>query len=350
MNIYYYANQVYQSSFAKLVYKELGGIFVVSRLNRKLRLIWYLRFSQRNKAINKIFYKIPDILVIDTHKTNNLNGLIITNGNTFLNVGSRCIKVFMGHGTGDKPYGGSAENLNTNDYLLISGEKHMEKIRDSNIKIPDEKLIKIGNPRFDELINNNFNKETYMKSLGIRDSTRKIILYAPTWEWGNGTLHTYFYSFCKSLSKKYNLIVRPHYHDRKYIPRLKFWLIKENINNVYITNPANFLVNDTIYDMAISDALISDTSSIIYEYLITKNPIILLDSGFKDLHKMPPHLDIKTISDFYDGSMDISFFLKDTFEKHDLKTYETMLDNCFYFNDGQSNQRIIDFFKSIEHV
>ena len=60
MNIYYYANQVYQSSFAKLVYKQLNGIFVVSRLNRKLRLIWYLRSSQRNKAINKIFYKIPD--------------------------------------------------------------------------------------------------------------------------------------------------------------------------------------------------------------------------------------------------------------------------------------------------
>ena len=54
MNIYYYANQVYQLSFAKLVYKELGGIFVVSRLNRKLRLIWYFRASQRNKSINKI--------------------------------------------------------------------------------------------------------------------------------------------------------------------------------------------------------------------------------------------------------------------------------------------------------
>ena len=348
MNIYYYANQVYQSSFAKLVYKQLNGIFVVSRLNRKLRLIWYLRASQRNKSINKIFYKIPDILVIDTHKTNNLNGLIITNGNTFLNVGSRCIKVFMGHGTGDKPYGGSAENLNTNDYLLISGEKHMEKIRDSNIKISNEKLIKIGNPRFDELINNNFNKEAYMKSLGIKDSTRKIILYAPTWKWGNGTLHTYFHSFSKSLSKEYNLIVRPHYNDRKYIPRLKFWLIKENINNVYITNPANFLVNDTIYDMAISDALISDTSSIIYEYLITKKPIILLDSGFKNLHNMPPHLDIKTISDYYDGTMDISLFLKNTFEKHNSKAYETMLNNCFYFNDGQSNQRIIDFIRSIK--
>ena len=108
----------------------------------------------------------------------------------------------------------------------------MEKIRDSNIKIPDEKLIKIGNPRFDELSNNNFNKEAYMKSLGIKDLTRKIILYAPTWKWGNGTLHTYFHSFSKSLSKEYNLIVRPHYNDRKYIPRLKFWLIKENINNV----------------------------------------------------------------------------------------------------------------------
>ena len=83
MNIYYYANQVYQLSFAKLVYKELGGIFVVNRLNRKLRLIWYLRASQRNNTINKIFNKIPDILVINPKNQTNLNGLIITNSNTF---------------------------------------------------------------------------------------------------------------------------------------------------------------------------------------------------------------------------------------------------------------------------
>ncbi|WP_289085331.1 hypothetical protein, partial [uncultured Sulfitobacter sp.] len=58
-----------------------------------------------------------------------------------------------------------------------------------------QKVLTNLSMRFDELSNNNFNKEAYMKSLGIKDLTRKIILYAPTWKWGNGTLHTYFHSF-----------------------------------------------------------------------------------------------------------------------------------------------------------
>ena len=43
-------------------------------------------------------------------------------------------------------------------------------------------------------------------------------------------------------------------------------------------------------DFAISDLMISDTSSIIYEYLVTQKPIIIADNNYQKLHNMPADL------------------------------------------------------------
>ena len=60
----------------------------------------------------------------------------------------------MGHGAGDKKYGGSPHTLETYDYHFISGPKHLAKLKDVGINIPDERLISIGNPRFDYYLKN----------------------------------------------------------------------------------------------------------------------------------------------------------------------------------------------------
>jgi len=51
-----------------------------------------------------------------------------------------------------------------------------------------------------------------------------------------------------------------------------------------------------MFDFALSNLLISDTSSILYEYLITRNPIIIANTQHVDLHNMPPEMDISTIA------------------------------------------------------
>ena len=348
MNIYYYSHQVYQLSFAIQLYKQLGGFFLVRKLNRKLRLKWYCRKRQRKNAIDSIFEKTPKVVLINIKKITGLKGVIISYSNTPIQcLDNGCIKIFMGHGSGDKKYGGSVKTLTTYDFHFISGKKHMAKLDDCGIHIPAEKLIKIGNPRFDELINGDIDKGQYLKYLGVKDLTRKIILYAPTWKWGNGTLHLYFKDFSRQLSKDYSLIIRPHYFDRKYIPKMKRWLTKREIDNVYISNPANILTNDTMYDIAVSDILISDTSSITYEYLITQNPIVILNNNYTDLHEMPSSLDIKTIATIYNESSSISDFVSNTLENHNPESYKSMLDDCFYFNDGQSTKRITEFLQSV---
>ena len=80
---------------------------------------------------------------------------------------------------------------------------------------------------------NNIDVTAYANYLGVQDRDRKTILYAPTWKWGAGTLHQYGYKFCQELTKEYNLIIRPHYFDRKYIPKFKYWA-KSKGQNIYI--------------------------------------------------------------------------------------------------------------------
>ena len=66
-----------------------------------------------------------------------------------------------------------------------------------------------------------------------------------------------------------------------------------------------------MYDFAISDLLISDTSSINYEYLITRKPIIIVDNNYDELHEMPSDMNILDIVQKYNGNKDnISFIFK----------------------------------------
>ena len=347
MNIYYYANQVYQYGHIKPVFTQTGGTFVVNKFNRFLRFKFYMANSANNSTENRSL-NTPNVIIRDIRKKLDLNGVIVSCSNTTINNNQDIsISIFIGHGAGDKKYGGSAHDLETYDYHFISGEKHLHKLRDVGINIPDEKLIKIGYPKFDEYLN--INKDQYLKFLGIKDKTRKNILYAPTWKWGDGTLRKFGKKFCKEISREHNLIIRPHFEDRGYIIRLKLWAKLNRLKHVYFSNPAQIIKNNTMNDFAISDLMISDTSSINYEYLITRKPIIIVDNDYDQLHNMPTDLNILDIVQTYQSNKnDICSMINYELSNNTFDQYNKMLHNCFYFNDGKSANRAADFIKSLE--
>jgi len=289
----------------------------------------------------------PNVIIRDIRKKLDLNGVIVSCSNTTINNNQDIsVSIFIGHGAGDKKYGGSAHDLETYDFHFISGEKHLHKIRDVGINIPDEKLIKIGYPKFDEYLN--INKDEYIKYLGIKDKTRKNILYAPTWKWGDGTLKKFGKKFCKEISSEHNLIIRPHFEDRGYIIRLKLWAKLNGLRHVYFSNPAQIIKNNTMNDFAISDLMISDTSSINYEYLITRKPIIIVDTDYDQLHNMPTDLNILDIVQTYQSNKnDICSMINYELSNNTFDQYNKMLHNCFYFNDGKSSKRAADFIQSL---
>jgi len=304
--------------------------------------------NSANNSTEKRSLNTPNVIIRDIRKKLDLNGVIVSCSNTTINNNQDIsISIFIGHGAGDKKYGGSAHDLETYDYHFISGEKHLHKIRDVGINIPDEKLIKIGYPKFDEYLN--INKDQYLKYLDIKDKTRKNILYAPTWKWGDGTLRKFGKKFCKEISREHNLIIRPHFEDRGYIIRLKLWAKLNGLKHVYFSNPAQIIKNNTMNDFAISDLMISDTSSINYEYLITRKPIIIIDNDYDQLHNMPTDLNILDIVQTYQSNKnDICSMINYELSNNTFDQYNKMLHNCFYFNDGKSANRAADFIKSLE--
>lgn len=349
MNIYYFANQIYQLSYAWPLYNEIGGSFIVRKYKTLLKFKMFLRGSQA--ASLRSFLGTPTVKKRKLRYISDLEGVILSQSNSRVrNDIEKSRSVFIGHGTGDKKYGEKAHTLESYQYLFVSGPKHMAKFKDSGLEFPEQSLVKIGNLRFDDYINEKFTRNTLMDRMGIpeKDRGRKTVLYAPTWEKGNGTLNLYAKLFCTEITKEHNLIIRPHHFDSHKVPGLKMWAKLNGIKRLYFSNSNRITVSDTMHDFLVSDILISDTSSVLYEYLITGKPIIVANTDFSDLHTMPDKLNVMKIADIFDGSKPILGVLERNLSNQaDNSKYFEMLHNCFYFNDGKSVQRAKDFINTL---
>jgi hypothetical protein len=332
------------------IYRRIGGVFVVPKFRKVLRFKRRMRNSTAFPEI-KTFLSTPPVMTRDPDKIPGPNSTIVSHTVTrFVSTDGPCTTIFIGHGTGDRKYGGNLDNLRAFDFHFISGSKHREKLEDSQLSIPEEQLIPIGNPRFDAYVNGDIDRDTCMDHLGIMDRDRKNILYAPTWQKGKGTLNQLVYRFCRELTDEFNLIVRPHHFMTKSLPKIKAWIALNGIKHVYFSNPNDLLHHDTMHDFVVSDLLISDTSSIQYEYLITCKPMIVAELEPIDLHAMPTEMDVRSITQIYDGSPSASILnsVADNLSSPRTEEYRQMLESCFYFNDGRSTDRAVKFITDLQ--
>lgn len=157
------------------------------------------------------------------------------------------------------------------DYIFIEGKKE-STILQRAWHINKNQLILTGLPRNDELVNSSPDRIKQLKfSLNI-PLNKKVILYAPTFREYNKD--SKFVSFLKPpidyilwekmLGKEYILLLTAHYEVEKLLDLPK--------DNHFIINAFAYPhINDLIL---VSDILISDYSSIIFDYAITGKPIV----------------------------------------------------------------------------
>ncbi len=347
--LYFYANQIYQLSYTLPLYRRAGGVFIGRDIKRlfqlKKNLINYNQFPA-----TKTFLNTPPTYLMDRKKLRNLSGVIVfaSNASKIVRQELKAKTIFLGHGTGDKPYLVSESRLENFDFHFASGPKFQAILHDSGIDIPEDRIIKTGNLRFDDIINGVIDKEKELDRLGIIDRERKTVLYAPTWKFGDGTLLKYGYRFAREITQKYNLIIRPHYQDWSYIAKFRQWASKNNIRHLYFSNPSNLVSADTMRDFAASDIMLSDTSSVLYEYLIMRQPIIVIRNEYKNLHKMPSEMDIMQHVSLFSAEDDIITMIDAALKDTDYhQRLEKLLNTCFYFNDGKAVQRAHAFIESI---
>lgn len=349
MNLYYYGKQIYQFSYSKPLYNKLGGTFIVYKNRNWWEYKYYLRGMRRAEDPAN-FLNTPQVLVRDYNHLSDIKGYVLTHSARRLNTNPQhCTTIYLGHGSGDKVFGGKGAYMDSFDYFFLPGPKMAEKLRDVGKEIPEERLIKIGNMRFDAVVNNTIDTEKVYKRLGIKDRSRKTVLYAPTWRFGNGTYKQYAAKFVQEITTEYNLIIRPHYHDWKRTHSLRLMTALKGIKHCYFSDSSDLIRSDTMDDFVVSDILISDTSSVLYEYLITGKPIIVCDTGYSKLHNMPDELNIMNYVHLYHGTEKINDMIGTALATQKYQQdYKEMLPRVFYFNDGKSTQRAIDFLNKLE--
>lgn len=267
----------------------------------------------------------------------------------------RNVKVIqLWHGTGTiKKFGQDANTgrlkmlerrANRNISHLIVNNKKTARLYAKVFGVENDKVYPVGLPKTDDILKRlwiiyrdgiNVDKEMIYNKYNL-SMNKKLILYAPTFRDSNlrsETVLDHVKELAKNLPENYILGLRLHPFVARMVQRI-------SINNVCDLSNERSLSSLIIA----SDLLITDYSSIVFEYCITEKPMIFfaydleefLDSGrgfYKDYKSYVPGTVVKTS--------------KEVIDIIEQENYNIDLIRCFNANnfphlDGKSTSRIVD--------
>ncbi|WP_236719632.1 glycosyltransferase [Neobacillus mesonae] len=254
------------------------------------------------------------------------------------------------HGTPLKTLGkdmkgslGQHKNLMRNflqsDYLIHPNKFTADKIIDSHDLrgIYKGKIAETGYPRVDLVFEEN---KELKKQLGC-EKNKKIILYAPTWrgEVGNvsGEINKIIEDMTilnKKIGSEYTILLRVHSLMQKYVKDIGL-----DLNIV----PDSIDTNELL---SIVDLLITDYSSIFFDFMVTKKPIIFYaHDQRKYKNERGFYLDLKDMP----GPIcrDINELIGEVLTANEYQDiYQEKTEKCInefsYMEDGNSSKRVID--------
>lgn len=230
-------------------------------------------------------------------------------------------------------------------YFLSPSEFATEKFMTAwDIKNKDI-MLQEGYPRNDFLINySDEDKKEIKEKLKLNNINKKIILYAPTYRDNQHTAgvgYTYetevnFDKLKEELSDEYIILFRAH------------WLVAQNFDfekyKDFVIDVSN---HDDINELyVIADMLITDYSSVFFDYANLKRPIIFYMYDLKNyrddirgfylsLEELPGNI-IENDSELIEEIKNVS----KNFEYNEK--YKQFNDKFNYLDDGQASKRVIE--------
>jgi len=189
-------------------------------------------------------------------------------------VSKTTLVIMIYHGIGVKPSYWRDNNKRL-DVRFVEGQYRIDQLRKHGV---DTDLVLTGYIKLDSLFNENSNYFKEKEELLGLDESRKTILYAPTFY--PSSLEKLGLSL-GDITSGYNLIIKPHmwtyYLDSfggislKGQRSLIFKLI-DQFDHIRLLEPAEY--NVTPY-YKISDLLLTDASSTIYEMIALSKPVVV---------------------------------------------------------------------------
>lgn len=232
-------------------------------------------------------------------------------------------------------------NVRRWDYLLAQNQYSAEIFR--NCFDFRKKMLKVGYPRNDVLVNNN-NPEyiNMLKDKYKLPKDKKIILYAPTWrdyeQYGRCRSlfmpHINFDVVYRNLKDEYIMIVKYHYFVADHLDWTRF---RGFIRNIDTDIKELYLV---------SDYMVTDYSSTMYDYSILNRPMVFYpydldkyDSArgfYEDYFETVPGPVAYTTDEFID-----IFKNHHDFSQYDEK-YAAFKKKYNHLDDGKASARVVD--------
>lgn len=239
------------------------------------------------------------------------------------------------------------KSKNDIDIMTVQGRYDAE-IFSRAFNIKKNSFLYTGLPRNDELYHNTeTNRQNILKDLNISQH-KKIILYAPTYREDEQYLIKEkslsppidFKKWEQFLGDEYIVLLRAHY---------------ETINNTYLDVDNEFVKDMSDYPslndlMIISDILISDYSSVFFDFAILDKPMICYTYDFNEYSKSRGmYFDIR---DYVAGGSISEIELLSLIKKQlnsDLETNNNFKNNFVEFY-GDATKNVVNYiYKKINH-
>lgn len=333
------------SDNTKAVFDEM----IRRNLNKKYTFIWIV--SNKNKE----FPKYENTIYIEKSELNYYKNRakVLISCNDFLQSFIKGqISFYLTHGTGIKNVG-SYQLPSHIDYTLVASNDSI----DNMIVLlggDKEKFYGLGFPRNDELTNFKIDLHSLFSI-----NYKKIIVWYPTFRQhknglktkSNGTIPL-LDDYKKAIklneeAKKRNIliVIKPHFaQDINYIT-------KHNLSNIIFINDDFFKENNLSSYQFVGncDALITDYSSIYFDYLLCCKPIGVVWEDIDEYRENPGFC------------IDVNYYMKGAYKIYKIEELINFLDDlslnkdnlkkereeiCKYANyskDGKNSQRVVDF-------
>lgn len=273
---------------------------------------------------------------------------------------AKTIKILTWHGTplknidvdqeNDYRYNGWGDrfhlNLKHNDYTnyFLTASKLMEDqiIFHKALKISKNKLLNFGYPKNDILHDPEDSLIfSLKKKYALSENIKQVILYAPTWRHRTNSEFPISSTILKKINqylKESNsiILIKAHIIDEK--------LLTQEYEYIKVVDKSS-----DIQELAIiSDLLITDYSSIYFDYLLTLKPIIFFPNDLEEYESKKgfyySYQDIVPGPIVFNGE-DLLKTLKDRekIDEHYRGIRIKMRDRFNKYQDGKSTQRLLDF-------
>lgn len=239
-------------------------------------------------------------------------------------------------------------NFLSADYL-ISPNRHTTEMYTDSYKMEglySGSIIEDGYPRNDLTLNTD---KTYIQNKLISynlsiDESKKTVLYAPTWKGTSITkakndmeqIISDMKKLENNIGNEYNILIKVHPY--LYSTAKKY----DEIKNILIPDYA-----DTNEVLSMVDVLITDYSSIFFDFLVTGKPILFYvwdaesyvqERGSYFLLDELPGPTLYTISELIDA-----FENKERYKEETESKYQQFRDKFTPYDDGNTTERLVNF-------